>query len=63
MLVFLFPATACQLTTNKFQDEATLYPGQERTQAENTPQTHVLEESGVLKGKWKFSAEDTISLL
>jgi hypothetical protein len=55
MLIIILPATACRLTTNKLPDEATLYPGQERTQAENTPQILVLnEESGGSKGELEF---------
>jgi len=64
MLILILPITAYRLTTNKLPDEATLSPEQEKAQAENTPQIHMLnEESGGSKGEWKFMRADTISQL
>jgi hypothetical protein len=47
MLIFILPAAACRLTSNKLPDEATLSPAQEQSQAVNTPQTHMLNEESV----------------
>jgi len=44
MLILILPAAACRLTTNKLTDEATLAPELEQSQAENSPQTHTLNE-------------------
>ena len=55
MLIIILPAPACRLTTNKLPDEATLSLEQEKPQAENTPQIHLLnEESGGSKGEMEF---------
>ncbi len=55
MLVLILPAAACRLTTNKLLVEATLSPELEQSQAENTPQTHMLnEESGGSKGEMEI---------
>jgi hypothetical protein len=64
MLILILPAAACRLTTNKLSDEATLSPELEQSQAENTPQTHILNErSGGSKGEIVFLEGDTTSLL
>ena len=55
MLILILPAAGYRLTTNKLMVEATLSPELEQSQAENTPQTHILnEESGGSKGEMEF---------
>jgi len=55
ILIIILTATACRLTTNKLPDEVTLSPEQEKSQAENTSQIHVLnEESRGSKGEMEF---------
>jgi len=55
ILIIILPITTYRLTTNKLPDESTLSPELEHSQAENTPQTHMLnEESGGSKGETEF---------
>ena len=55
MLILILPTAGYRLTTNKLPVEATLSPELEQSQAENTPQIHILnEESGGSKGELEF---------
>ena len=52
MLILILPTAGYRLTTNKLPVEATLSPELEQSQAENTPQIHMLnEESEGSKGE------------